>query len=653
MLFNKAQVAIVALSTCAALVAACGSDKAVSEQADAQADPALTVLLDEFLFQNNQVFYALDNSLKRKDARYYCSMNGAPYERCQQKGSIPQERIKSGQNVFQVQAIVGNKQAATPVYKSFSFDPNPSAVAPVAPQPQPTATPTTTLPDLVSSQPISYAHQQEKREITFNTRHQADQSVGYECALSQAGQQDNWFPCRSPVLYDSHDLPAGPGQLRVRGVRVQGGQKAVVENYPSFSFEVPTHDLDSISVQSVELNIPVTQQALIQGVFPFGSHPADPVDLVNEYAFLQLKSFQLVLFNPHSSTDENIATVELRINGRSAGARAIPSGIGVYTFSPVDWLAFAPGSTLKSDIESIAVAFYGPEVRLVSYQAEVKRSPRKYENRVNLSISGRQGGADMLALAGLKGPSGQVKPEHQGKILGELIVTMQSDSNAGISQVNVVEAGPWSNAPNYKTYRFLATQVARTYRLPINRPLGTDLSDLSFFVEGRVQVNVVAATVYGHRAYRMNPVAEFHRYLDSVSQPVTKLLFNVGFSSQAGAYLVPAGNDRFCGRKLTEIIVDGQASYQNFGALQGLNKLRIVLNRSGVGGQFGPGAAAWTSEQWMSPVRRLHTFVFRNSSGERGVLLDCSGPFRVNVADVQLFGFGSVTLHDVYAVIEP
>jgi hypothetical protein len=652
MLFERALASAIALSACAAL-AACGGDADKKEQVKEsalQSDETLSAKVLSFGFEEGQAVYALGNSLERADARYFCSMNGEPYLSCLQKGAIPKGRIKSGRNVFQVQVIVGNKQAAEPASHVLNYDPNPPAVAPIAAQPQPPALPTTGLPNLGQNQAIIYQHSQDQREITFNTRHQTDQNVGYECSFGASSQQDTWFPCRSPVLYDSFELPVGQAQLKVRGVQVQGGQQSVVETYPSFSFQVPSNALDTITVQSPELNVPVAQQSLVQGVFPISSQP---VDFVNDYEFLQLKSFQLVLFNPHHSTSENIATVELRINGRSAGARAVPSGIGVYTFTAADWSGFTAGSTLKSDIESIAVAFYGPEVRLVSYQAEIKRSNRKYENRVDLPISGRQGGADMLGLAGLRGAGGQIKPELQGKVLGDLIVTMRSVSNAGISQVNVVESGPWSIAPNYKNYRFLVTQVPRTFRLPVNRPLGTDLSEVIFFVEGRVHVEVVGATVLGQRAYRMNPVAEFDRYLDALSQSETKVLFNVGFSSQEGAYLVPVGNDRFCGRRLTEIIVDAQASYANMGVFQSLNKLRISLNRSGRGGQFGPGAAFWSSEQWISPSRRLHTFEFRDNNGERGVYLDCSGPYRVNVADVQLLGAGSVTLHDVFAVIEP
>ncbi len=643
---------ILALSAGAVTLTACsdgGADRDSSLGSREVLD--FNVLLDAFEFSEGSVNYRLGTSPSYDGAKFYCSMNGQQYERCKEAGKIPMSKIANGTNTFRVHATVDGVKAVESVARTFEYGTAPNET-PIRPQPAPISTPTTTVPPISSGQSISYQHQQESREITFNTIHQGQQDVTYECQVGQNTQQQ-WFPCRSPIVYDHYDLGAGQHQLKVRAVRVQEGSQTIVSEYDSYGFTVVDDGLRYQHVQSVDLSIPVTQLQLSQGSYPLGSHPADIVDLVKEFANLKLAEFQVVLFNPHAQTHENLSSVELRINGRGVGTRPIQPGIGLYSFNPADWESFVIGSFLKADIESISLAFYGPEVRLVSYGAKIKRSPRKVERKVNTVIRGINANVDMLRLAGLANGNGRIKDEHNGKILGELLVTMQSTSGAGFSQVNVVEAGPWTSAPNYKNYRFLVSQVPRTYRLPINRPLGTDLSQLSFHALGQVKVDVVAATIFGHRAFRMDPVAEFHRILDPLSTTRTKVLFNVGFSTEGGAYAVPVGNDRFCGQRLTEIIVTGSANYALVGNVQRLSKLRVVLNRQGRGGQFGPGAGTFASEQWISPVTRQHSFVFKDSAGNRGVYLDCSGPYRLSVADLQLIGGGSVNINEVFAVIEP
>jgi hypothetical protein len=51
--------------------------------------------------------------------RYFCSLNGSPFERCLAQGNIPSERLILGVNVFQAQLVIFGKESANPVYHEF------------------------------------------------------------------------------------------------------------------------------------------------------------------------------------------------------------------------------------------------------------------------------------------------------------------------------------------------------------------------------------------------------------------------------------------------------------------------------------------------------------------------------------------------------
>ena len=92
-------------------------------------------VLNEFSVNGTSVFYALGLTLDaaaganetndettdetEDEIRFYCSLNGSPFERCHAQGNIPSSRLILGINVFQAQAVVLGKESANPLYHEF------------------------------------------------------------------------------------------------------------------------------------------------------------------------------------------------------------------------------------------------------------------------------------------------------------------------------------------------------------------------------------------------------------------------------------------------------------------------------------------------------------------------------------------------------
>lgn len=83
--------------------------------------------LASFSVQPGAVNYALGNSLRElssesdENEKYYCSINGSAFERCQQRGAIPLSRLRPGLNVFQVEVSINGVQSGHVLYHEFAY----------------------------------------------------------------------------------------------------------------------------------------------------------------------------------------------------------------------------------------------------------------------------------------------------------------------------------------------------------------------------------------------------------------------------------------------------------------------------------------------------------------------------------------------------
>lgn len=85
--------------------------------------------LQRFDVQGNSASYVLSTTLHGRadavdpgadDVRYFCSLNGSPFERCRTSGQVPSGRLRMGLNTFQAQAQIGGREATTPLYHEFT-----------------------------------------------------------------------------------------------------------------------------------------------------------------------------------------------------------------------------------------------------------------------------------------------------------------------------------------------------------------------------------------------------------------------------------------------------------------------------------------------------------------------------------------------------
>jgi hypothetical protein len=112
---------------------ACGSSSSKKSEGQVQQPSAgspnrsFRATLASFSTEGGAVTYALGNSLREQstetyeDERYYCSVNGSEFERCEQRGSIPVSRIRPGLNVFQAEVRVDGIESGNLVYHEFVF----------------------------------------------------------------------------------------------------------------------------------------------------------------------------------------------------------------------------------------------------------------------------------------------------------------------------------------------------------------------------------------------------------------------------------------------------------------------------------------------------------------------------------------------------
>lgn len=117
-------------SVSALLLGACGSSsKSKRSGSTTTPERPFSVALQNFEVQGNTATYAVSTTLHgRSDAtppskeavRYFCSVNGQPFERCRESGPIPSGRLQIGLNTFQVQARVGDRESSTPLYHEFT-----------------------------------------------------------------------------------------------------------------------------------------------------------------------------------------------------------------------------------------------------------------------------------------------------------------------------------------------------------------------------------------------------------------------------------------------------------------------------------------------------------------------------------------------------
>ena len=83
--------------------------------------------LASFVIQGTSVTYALGHTKvvqgveSLPESKFYCSLNGSAFERCQERGAIPVSRLKPGLNAFQVEASVGGQFSGNPLYHEFFY----------------------------------------------------------------------------------------------------------------------------------------------------------------------------------------------------------------------------------------------------------------------------------------------------------------------------------------------------------------------------------------------------------------------------------------------------------------------------------------------------------------------------------------------------
>ncbi len=114
-------------------VTACGNSESKKSEGPAQRPPlpapdrSFRATLASFTMDGGQATYALGNSLRElsaetyEDEKYYCSVNGSAFERCQQRGTIPVSRLRPGLNVFQAEVRVDGRESGNLVYHEFVF----------------------------------------------------------------------------------------------------------------------------------------------------------------------------------------------------------------------------------------------------------------------------------------------------------------------------------------------------------------------------------------------------------------------------------------------------------------------------------------------------------------------------------------------------
>jgi hypothetical protein len=113
--------------------AACGSSSSKKSEGQVQQPSAgspnrsFRATLANFSTEGGAVSYALGNSLREQSTetydneRYYCSVNGSEFERCEQRGTIPVGRLRPGLNVFQAEVRVDGIESGNLVYQEFVF----------------------------------------------------------------------------------------------------------------------------------------------------------------------------------------------------------------------------------------------------------------------------------------------------------------------------------------------------------------------------------------------------------------------------------------------------------------------------------------------------------------------------------------------------
>ncbi len=113
--------------------ASCGSSDSKKSAGPVQQSPAgdpnrsFRTTLASFTMDGGQATYALGNSLRElstvtyEDEKYYCSINGSAFERCEQRGAIPLSRLRPGVNVFQAEVRVDGRESGNLVYHEFVF----------------------------------------------------------------------------------------------------------------------------------------------------------------------------------------------------------------------------------------------------------------------------------------------------------------------------------------------------------------------------------------------------------------------------------------------------------------------------------------------------------------------------------------------------
>ena len=114
-------------------VTACGNSESKKSEGQVQQPPLgapnrpFRTTLASFTMEGGSATYALGNSLRElsgeayPDERYYCSINGSAFERCQQRGTIPLSRLRPGLNVFQAEVRVDGLESGNLVYHEFVF----------------------------------------------------------------------------------------------------------------------------------------------------------------------------------------------------------------------------------------------------------------------------------------------------------------------------------------------------------------------------------------------------------------------------------------------------------------------------------------------------------------------------------------------------